>query len=80
MTTLTFRVPEDLSQALEELCKKEDRSKSWFMKKALKEKLEEWQDVKIALKGRADYEKNPSLALSHEQVRKALNPKKKITK
>ena len=75
MTTLTFRVPDELSQLLEELCKEEDRSKSWFMKKALQEKLEEWRDVRIALKGRAEYEKNPNIAVSHGELMRELGLK-----
>ena len=67
MTTLTVRITEDLDQILAEFCKEEDRSKSWFMKKALIEKIEEWRDARIAIKGRAEYEKNPDSFLSHEE-------------
>lgn len=72
MTTLTFRVPESLAEELEELCKEQDRTKSWFMKKALEEKMQEWRDIRIALKGRAEYEKNPDSAISHDQLLKEL--------
>jgi predicted transcriptional regulator len=67
MTTLTFRVPDELAKELEEICKEEDRSKSWFMKKALIEKLEEWRDIRIAMKARSEYEKNPESFLSHDE-------------
>lgn len=80
MTTLTFRVPDELNQILEDLCAEEDRSKSWFMKCALQEKLENWQDAKIAKKGRYDYEKEPHLALSHKELMKELGLKKKSLK
>jgi predicted transcriptional regulator len=80
MTTLTFRVPDELNQILEDLCREEDRSKSWFMKRVLQEKLEEWQDLKIAKKGRAEYEKNPHLTLSHDELMKELGLKKKARK
>ena len=75
MTTLTFRVPDELAKELEEICKEEDRSRSWFMKKALIEKIEEWRDVRIALKARAEYEKNPAIATSHEDLLKELGLK-----
>lgn len=75
MTTLTFRVPDELAKELENICKEEERSKSWFVKKALIEKMEEWRDVKIALKGRAEYEKNPNIAISHEDLLKELGLK-----
>ena len=67
MTTLTFRVPEELAKELEKLCKEQDRTKSWFMKKALTEKMEEWRDIRSAIKGRAEYNKDPNSFLSHEE-------------
>jgi RHH-type rel operon transcriptional repressor/antitoxin RelB len=76
MTTLTFRVPDELDQFLEEICKEEDRSKSWFMRKALEEKLEEWRDLRIALKAKDEYENNPDILLSHDEVWKELGFKK----
>ena len=76
MTTLTFRVPDDLAEELEHLCEEQERSKSWFMKKALKEKLEEWRDVRIALQGKSEYENNPDFFLSHDEFWKEANKKK----
>ena len=75
MTTLTFRVPDELNQVLEELCKTEDRSKSWFKKKILQEKLEDWQEAKIALKGRSEYEENPNIAISHDELLRKIGLK-----
>lgn len=77
MTTLTFRVPDELAEELENICKEEERSKSWFMKKALIEKIEELRDVRIALKGRAEYEKNPDSFLTHEEFWKEIEKGKK---
>lgn len=71
MTTLTFRVPDELNQLLEELCKEEDRSKSWFMKKALQEKLEDWQDLRDGLKALKEHDKNPRV-ISHKALMKDL--------
>jgi predicted transcriptional regulator len=71
MTTLTFRVPDELNQVLEEICKEEDRSKSWFMKKALQEKLEDWQDLRDGLKALKEHKKNPRV-VSHKALMKKL--------
>ena len=68
MATLTFRVPDSLAEELEKMCAEQDRTKSWFMKKALQEKMEEWRDIRIALKGRAEYERDPSIATSQEDL------------
>ncbi len=80
MTTLTVRISDELDQALQQFCKEEDRSKSWLLKKALQEKLEDWQDLRIAKKGRAQYEKNPHLTIGHEALIKELGIKKKNRK
>jgi predicted transcriptional regulator len=77
MTTVTFRIPDELNEILEELCRQEDRSKSWFMRKALEEKLEDWRDLMVAKKGRKTYESKPDLAISHNQLLKELGIKKK---
>lgn len=77
MTTLTFRVPDSLADKLDEMCREQDRTKSWFMKRALQEKMEEWHDVKIALKGRAEYENNPGSFLSHEKFWEEVKKQKK---
>ncbi len=68
MTTLTFRVPDALAEELEKMCEEQDRTKSWFMKKALQEKMEEWRDIRIALKGRDEYERDPSIVTSQEDL------------
>ncbi len=77
MTTVTFKIPDELNELLEELCREEDRSKSWFMRKALQEKLEDWRDLRVAKKGRKAYEARPDLAISHDQLLKDLKIRKK---
>jgi RHH-type rel operon transcriptional repressor/antitoxin RelB len=47
--TVTMRLPDDLSQELNELAKTLDRSKTYIMKKALEEYLEEYEDYLIAM-------------------------------
>ncbi|MBU6338667.1 MAG: ribbon-helix-helix protein, CopG family [Rickettsiales bacterium] len=77
MTTVTFRLPDELNEELEQLCEEQDRTKSWFIKRALIDKLEEWRDVKAALKAKNEYEKNPNILLSHDEVWESLGFKKK---
>jgi len=75
MTTLTVRIPDDLDKKISLFCKAEDRSKSWLIKKALQEKLQDWIDLQIAKKGSAQYDKNPGIAISHEELLKELGIK-----
>lgn len=67
-TTLTVRIPDDLNQILEKFCAEEDRSKSWFLKKALKEKLEEWEDYKTGVKALKEHEASGGKTYSLEEV------------
>ncbi len=71
MTTVTFRIPDELNKILEELCKEEDRSKSWFMRKALEEKLEDWRDTRAGLKALKKHKRNPQL-ISHSDLMRKL--------
>ena len=75
MATLTVRIPEELDKVLQQFCEEEDRSKSWLLKKALQEKLEDWQDLRTGLKALKNHRKKPRLT-SHEVLLKEL----KITK
>ena len=71
MATLTVRVPEELEEVLNQFCKEEDRSKSWLIKKALQEKLEDWQDLREGLRALQEHEKNPR-TVSHKNLMKEL--------
>lgn len=79
MSTLTVRVPDELEEALNHFCKEEDRSKSWLIKKALQEKLEDWLDYKAAVKALEEHEATGKKTHSIESVAKELgvNLKKK---
>lgn len=61
MTTLTVRIPEELDKLLQKFCEEEDRSKSWLLKKALQEKLEDWLDERAGLKALKDHKKTPNV-------------------
>jgi predicted DNA-binding protein len=72
MSVLTVRIPDELEKDLEEYCKAEDRTKSWLIKKALKEALEDWHDYRTGVKALKEYKKNSNLAISHEELIKKL--------
>ena len=64
MITLTVRISRELNLLIEEFCKEEDRSKSWFTRKALEEKLEERQNGRCS--------KTPS---KNKKIRRIANTK-----
>ncbi|NBV06292.1 MAG: ribbon-helix-helix protein, CopG family [Proteobacteria bacterium] len=80
MTTLTVRIDNDLADILEKFCKEEDRSKSWFLKKFLKEGLEERMDYKAAVKALEEHENSGSKTHSIESVAKEFGVVLKKTK
>ncbi|MDZ7771732.1 MAG: ribbon-helix-helix domain-containing protein [Balneolaceae bacterium] len=41
---LSIRLPEDLEKRLDELAKLTGRTKSYYVREALEEKLDEWED------------------------------------
>lgn len=45
---LTVRLPEDLDRRLSELAEKTGRTKTYYVKEALEEKLDELEDLYIA--------------------------------
>jgi predicted transcriptional regulator len=71
MATLTVRIPEELELVIKDFCSKEDRSKSWLIKKALQEKLEDWQYLYDGLKALEKHRKNPRVT-SHKDLMKLL--------
>lgn len=70
MTTLTFRVPDELAKELDILCKEQDRSKSWFMKKALIEKIQDWKDYKAGAQALQEHYNSGAKTHSLESVAK----------
>lgn len=68
MSNFTIRLPEELHKRLEALCLETDRQKSYYIKQALEEYLEEKEDYLIAL-GRLT---KPSSVISLAEVEKTL--------
>ncbi len=79
MSTITVRVPDELEKIMEKFCKKEDRTKSWLIKKAVQEKLEDWEDLQDALSALKKHKKNPK-TIDHEDLVKKLGLTKKDLK
>lgn len=75
MSTLTVRIPQELEKMLETFCKEEDRTKSWIIKKALQEKLEDWNDYRSGVKALKEHKKNGNKTYSLEEVAKELGIK-----
>jgi RHH-type rel operon transcriptional repressor/antitoxin RelB len=69
MAVLSMRLDEKLDRKLQRLAKDTERSKSYFIKKALELYLDEYEDYQIALARRADKD-DETLTLA--QARKAL--------
>lgn len=67
MSVLTVRIPDELEKELEKFCKHENCSKSSLVKKALQEKLEDWQDLRDGLKALDAHRKNPKIT-SHQTL------------
>lgn len=72
MSVLTVRIPQELKKMLETFCKEEDRTKSWLIKKALREKLEDWNDCRARVNSPKEYKNNPSLVANHKKLTKEL--------
>jgi len=55
MANLSVRIPDQLDFALEVVAKKQERNKSFFIRKALENYLEDFRDYQIAKKEYAKY-------------------------
>lgn len=76
--TITIKIPHNIVAQVDLLAKKQDRSRSAVIRKALQEYLEDLQDVKDAEKIITDYEKDPKKkVISFEQMLKSFNITKK---
>ena len=76
MSIITVRIPDELDSIIDDFCKEEDRSKSWLVKKAIMEKLEDWQDLRDGLRALEGHRKNPKV-FSQAEVMKELGLTKK---
>jgi RHH-type rel operon transcriptional repressor/antitoxin RelB len=70
MTMLAVRLPKNLEARLEHLSQQSERSKSYYVKKALEKFLDEEEERQIALKAYEAYVKSGKKFHSFEDVMK----------
>lgn len=79
VVTISAQIPSHLDQGLALICAAEDRSKSYFIKKALeellKEKLEDVQDYQDAKEAYEKFKKSKQKTIPFEAVFKKINKK-----
>lgn len=72
MTSLNIRIPESLAGRLGELANQTGRTKSYYVRTALEEKLEELEDYYLALESLEKVETGKSRLWRHEEIEKDL--------
>lgn len=73
MTTISAQIPSSLNKGLAIICEMEERSKSYFIKKALekllKEKLEDIEDYNDAKKAYDEFKKSGEKTIPYEKIK-----------
>ena len=54
MQTITVKIPDDMAKFLEKLAKEEERSKSYYIRKAIAQYAEDLADIYVAKKRRKE--------------------------
>lgn len=67
---MTVRLPENMDKRLSQLAKETHRSKSYYVKQALEEFLEEREDYLLALAAMERFEKGEEKAIPFEEILK----------
>ena len=74
VVTISAQIPSHLDQGLAIICAAEDRSKSYFIKKALeellREKLEDAQDYQDAKEAYEKFKKSKQKTIPYNQIKK----------
>ncbi|MBP7709942.1 MAG: hypothetical protein KA100_02600 [Rickettsiales bacterium] len=74
VVTISAQIPFHLDQGLAIICAAEDRSKSFFIKKALeeflREKLEDAQDYQDAKEAYEKFKKSKQKAIPYDKIKK----------
>ncbi len=73
MTTLTVRIPDELNLMLSNISTKQERSRSWIVKKALQSYLEDLDDANIAAKALEEYQEGNGKTYTIEEVAEELD-------
>ena len=67
---MTIRLPENMDKRLSEMEKETHRSKSYYVKQAIEEFLEEREDYLLALAAMERFEKGEEKAIPFEEILK----------
>lgn len=70
MTSLNIRIPNTLDQRLAMLAAHTGRTKSYYVREALEEKLEELEDCYLAIQSLENIKKGKSKVWSHKEIEK----------
>ncbi|MBM3579707.1 MAG: hypothetical protein FJX34_02915 [Alphaproteobacteria bacterium] len=74
VTTISAQIPKHLDSGLTMICEMEERSKSYFVKKALeqllKEKLEDIEDYQEAKKAYDEFKKSKQKTIPYAKIKK----------
>lgn len=68
MTTLNIRIPETLAGRLSALAEETGRTKSYYVRKALEDQLDEMEDLYMAMQSLEDVKSGKSKVWSQEDV------------
>lgn len=69
---LAVRLPEDLEARLNKVAKESGRSKSWFARQAIADRIADWEDLVIAEQHYADVLAGRNKTLALEEVEREL--------
>ncbi len=65
---VTVRIPDALNKILEKFCEIDERSKSWFIKKALQSYIEDREDYAIGMKALKEHEASGERTYTIEEL------------
>ncbi|MDX2112894.1 MAG: DUF6290 family protein [Alphaproteobacteria bacterium] len=57
MQTITVKIPDDMAAFLDKIAKEEERSRSYYIRKAILQYMEDMADIRAAKKAMAEYKK-----------------------
>ena len=72
MSAISLRLPDDLSDRLTELARRTGRSKTFYIREAIAEHLEDLEDVYIAEQRLADVDAGRSVTYSIDELEREL--------
>lgn len=77
MTTISLRIPDELNNILEKISKQQERSKTFIVKKAIENYLEDLTDYNLAEEGYKRYLADNKKGYNLKEVAKSLGIKMK---